>query len=223
MVGCGHRAGGVDLWEAVRAQKVEDIRRYAEHGGTVDGMNFGGLTPLMYALENNLPSSYEELLKHGADPNIPTRDGRTVTAWAAMKKDDTTWLRLALEDGADPNLVSKSRASKFKRPPLRFATTTGSLGHAKLLVDHGADVNFLGPTQQRPLICAAGSGRYDVVLLLLEAGADFNAKDTKPFSFLDAVQRIRSNRELQLHMPEMRQQFEKVEAWLEENGVNLDN
>jgi len=45
--------------------------------------------------------------------------------------------------------------------------------HVKLLVEHGADVNFRGGTNQwTPLFYAAQSGHSTVVKLLLDIGAD---------------------------------------------------
>jgi uncharacterized protein len=222
MSGCGNSAGGVNIWNAVASDDVDAIERYATAGGDLNCRNISGNTPLMVAFDSKQVASYERLLELGADPNVTMSDRRTLTAWAAARKEDTTWLRLALAHGGDPNLLSSSRASKSLHPPLRFATSNGSLEHATLLIDHGADVDDLGETGQRPLIYAIGSGRYDVVLLLLQSGADYTADDTVPWSFLEAVRRIRANEDIQLVNPKMREGFQRVESWLHENGVDME-
>jgi uncharacterized protein len=220
MIGCDARSGGVDIWNAVAADNIDDVRVFAQSGGNLNQKNASGETVLMHALKKGSLASYGELLALGADPNIPMSDGRTITAWAISKK-ETDWLRLALEHKADPNMLSMSRASKFDLPPLRFATSSGTLAHAKLLVEYGADVNYLNAAKQRPLIFAMGMGRYDVVILLLDAGADFNAADTEPHSFLDEVRRLSEDKESLLVVPKLRQQFEEVEAWLNTHGVKI--
>jgi len=218
MIGCDSKSGGVDIWNAIATDSINDVRVFAQSGGNLNQKNASGETVLMNALEMGSLASFEELLTLGADPNIPMSDGRTITAWAISKK-ETDWLRLALEHNADPNMLSMSRASKFDYPPLRFATSSGTLAHAKLLVEHGADVDYLNAAKQRPLIFAMGMGRYDVVLLLLDTGADFNAQDTEPHSFLDEVRRLSEKRESLLVVPKLRQQFEEVEAWLKTHGA----
>jgi len=219
--GCGDRAGGVNIWNAVNANKPEDIRRYVEHGGEISTIYKSGRTPLMYALEQSCLESFEELLKLGANPNIPTQDGRTVAAWAAMNKESLAYLRLALEHDADPNQTSTHRASDAQVPPLDFAISGGTVEQASLLVEHGADINFLNELQQRPLIYAMGSARFDIVLVLLESGADYNAKDTEPCSFLECVRRVSDQyQDKQIPIPpRLRKEFEIIDAWLKEKGV----
>ncbi len=217
MTGCG----GVDIWSAVASSNIDEVRRFSQAGGDLNQKNGDGDTLLMHALQTGSLASFEELLSHGADPNISMRDGRTITAWTISEKKTLDWLRLALEHGADPNMLSMSRASEFNLPPLQFATSNGTLAHARLLVEHGADVNYLNAAKHRPLIFAMGMGRYDVVLLLLEAGADIHANDTEPRSFLNEVQRIRKNRQGLLVAAKLRQQFEKIEAWLMTHGIEL--
>ena len=82
---------------------------------------------------------------------------------------------------------------------------------------------WLGETGQRPLICALGAGRFDIVLLLLHSGADFRADDTVPYSFLEAVHRIQTNDGLTISNPERRKEFETIVSWLRENGVVVED
>ena len=219
--GCGDRAGGVNIWSAVKANKPADIRRYVEHGGEISTIYKSGRTPLMYALEQSCLESFEELLELGADPNIPTQDGRTVTAWAIGKKESLTYLRLALEHDADPNQLSFTRASKSKQPALRFAINNGTVEHTELLIKHGADIDYLYEKRSRPLLQAMGSGKFDIALLLLKSGADYAVKDTEPFSFLEYIRQIsdRHHENVIPVSPEMRKQIAEIEAWLKEHDV----
>jgi ankyrin repeat protein len=108
VVGCSHRAGGVDIWEAVEHNDVAAIKKFKAAGGDVNVRSWGGSTALWLALEGKKRYSYEALLERGADPNVIMSGKRVVTHWAALEE-EPWWLRVALEHGADPNPVNVGR------------------------------------------------------------------------------------------------------------------
>jgi hypothetical protein len=120
VTGCGHTSGGVDIWQALEQDDAAAIRKYQASDGNLNVRSWGGSTPLWTALEGEKRVSYEALLECGTDPNIIMRGRRVVTHWAAIEK-DPWWLRLALEHGADPNLVNVGHGRPSERPPLSFA------------------------------------------------------------------------------------------------------
>jgi ankyrin repeat protein len=64
------------------------------------------------------------------------------------------------------------------RTPLMFASTGPYLPTVTLLVEHGAEVNATDAGEQwSSLMFAAGEGQTEVVLYLLERGADPTLKD----------------------------------------------
>lgn len=72
---------------------------------------------------------------------------------------------------------------------LHFAAFFAQPGTARLLVDHGADVHAVSPTfgNVTPLHSAAAGGSAEIVHLLLEAGADPNARQNGGFTALQAA------------------------------------
>ena len=74
-----------------------------------------------------------------------------------------------LEAGAEVNLSS---ANDFKVAPLHSAVSRGDAGIARLLLDHGADVNARQQRGFTPLHGAAGNGNTGLIALLLERGAN---------------------------------------------------
>jgi ankyrin repeat protein len=73
--------------------------------------------------------------------------------------------------------------------PLHFAAFFGHPGAARILVEHGADVNAVAdnPMSVQPLHSAAAASCREIAELLLEHGADPNAKQASGAAPLDAA------------------------------------
>lgn len=88
-----------------------------------------------------------------------------------------------LAAGAEVNAASRE---SMKLTPLASAMAAGHNDIARVLIDHGANVNAKGESDVTPLHTAAARGNIDAATLLLENGADINAttKDgKKPISY----------------------------------------
>jgi hypothetical protein len=88
-------------------------------------------------------------------------------------------VRLLLERGADPNkrFDFDSMIDGRLERGLTVLMMAGTADIAAALVAAGADVNAASETGVTPLMRAAGSGRVNVVRVLLQAGADTAARD----------------------------------------------
>jgi len=149
------------------------------------------VTPLFWAMKNI--SGYEQLLEYGADPNLVFGDS-SVMHWAA-RHEDIRFLQMALDHGGNPNLI----AGKFDETPL--FKTIGVEGDSNrkamlLLLESGADINaktggdkVLGMSmgRQTPVMAAADLVRFDIVLELLEMGAEYLSEDDNGRDLMDRV------------------------------------
>lgn len=78
-----------------------------------------------------------------------------------------------LEAGADVNLASRET---MKVTPLASASAAGQYEIARVLIEHGANVNARAASDFTPLHESAASGKIAFAKLLLEHGADVNAR-----------------------------------------------
>ncbi len=168
-----------------------------EHGAarTIEArLGEDGSTPLQRAvLANNWPTTDPWARR---DPNGRSnhRSGREVAAllleygarydiWSACGLDDAWRVEQLLRE--DPALVRAGDPSGFT--PLHWAAKQGALECARMLLDVGADVNADSNSLKMPLHQAAVAhqnmvllpSNVDLMALLIEAGADVDARDSK--------------------------------------------
>lgn len=119
------------------------------------------------------------LLAHGAKVDARETkglsDGQT-PLFTAIVFGDLEMVKLLLDSGADPNVED----ARFEAP-INYAISmasdkTPALQIARLLLDRKADVNHRGWDGVTPLILASSSGNLSLVKLLVERGANVNAR-----------------------------------------------
>lgn len=112
------------------------------------------------------------LLKKAADVNAAQGDGMTALHWAAMNG-DAELARMLIVAGA--NIRATTRLGTYT--PLYLASQHGHAPVLQALIAAGADVSAGTPNGTTPLMVAAASGEVDAVKVLVEHGAEVNAKD----------------------------------------------
>ncbi len=132
-----------------------------------------GLSAIMQALYEG-DRERAEALRDGQDD----LDVFEAAALGAVER-----LRPLLE--ADPALAGTWSPDGFT--PLHYAAFFGGPEAARVLVEHGADLETPARNEEfareaRPLHSAAAAGRRDVCEVLLEAGADPNARQHGGFT-----------------------------------------
>lgn len=181
-----------DLAKAVEDQDVNEIKRQVQVKNIpVDYREERWKqTLLMLAVRTNKIKSVETLLELGADPNTPNDtveyfgENAVIIASTSVRASPKI-LKLLLENGGNPNSVEcgvqKDGHGNFI--PARFFALYEAVPlfedfeKVRMLVEAGADVNMqtettgAGAMQQ-----AIALDRMDVLLYLLEHGADYNRK-----------------------------------------------
>lgn len=142
-----------------------------------------GQTMLQLAVKTEKYKSVETLLDLGADPNMQDKyDGSSPMMESAKIYNETTggpdsrYLKLLLKHGGDPNAEEKTPrriGNGSRNTPLLNACSSGVLEYVKILVDAGANVNYANKFGENIVYRAISSRNPDIVIYLLEKGADF--------------------------------------------------
>lgn len=137
-----------------------------------------GKTLLHLSSYNDNYKGFKELLKLGANPNIADSSHCTspLIEVAESSKDKAKYAEELIKYKADVNYVECDKGKeeqKTKRTALIAASGWGHLDIVKLLVNNGAKINYNDGSQSGSALGSAALSRnYDVVLYLLQQGAD---------------------------------------------------
>ncbi|MCQ9641431.1 ankyrin repeat domain-containing protein [Chryseobacterium sp. WG14] len=130
---------------------------------------------LHLSIYNDNYKGFKELLKLGADPNISDSMHCSSPLITACENFDnrTEYVEELIKYNADVNYVecsSGKEEQKTNRTPLIYSSIRGNINTVKLLIENGAKINYVSPNGEYAL--SAALSHYDIVLYLLEKGAD---------------------------------------------------
>jgi ankyrin repeat protein len=168
------------------------VMELLKNGTDINARDESGCTLLEKAANKGDEGMVRLILEKGADVALKDSHGRTALYFAAAKGHMMV-VQLLLEEGADIGV----RSDYSKQTVLQCAAMHGHKATVRLLLEKGANVNgkysdgqklekssgpslfrrFRGMTGERTALhFASGSGHQGVVQLLLEKGADIEAK-----------------------------------------------
>jgi uncharacterized protein len=178
--GCDRRPTDRQAKKLIRAIEAGDTAladKILAEGVDVNGQDSAGMTPLLQSLLSGNEPLFKQLLARGANPNVCTTRGQCVMNEAADR--DGPWLELALKNGGDPNALNVGNPFSPNSTPLHYAMHHEHIDiecwhvrNVDLLIKAGANVNHQDSYGQSPLLEAARTGSYEIVVHLLQAGAD---------------------------------------------------
>jgi ankyrin repeat protein len=162
----------------------------------------------------------------GADPNVIFDDGGSVMYWAVHHVNNE-FLKEALKHGGNPNLTEGSfielqtpnhTAVSRQKSLLHEAAMGPGMEKAEILLSAGADINARDAFGNTPVMDAVYSGQFDIVLELLNRGADYTIPNKNGFT-LEKI--IADRRKTVDPKNELTRYLDKVIDWLAAKGVTI--
>jgi ankyrin repeat protein len=180
-------AGSTPLIGATKYNNPEAVKLLLQQGANPNHQNQSGISALMLASEQGFVECVKNLCEGGANVELAP-SGKTALSmnlsgqtplFCAAKEGHQEIVRYLLDRGANPNATNHYGVSVLWIPSQR-----GLFKIVELLLERGADAEIApsGPEAEErsicgwtPLYAAIKSRQYDVVKLLLQAGANPNA------------------------------------------------
>ena len=180
---------GAPLNAALLNGYLDIVQILLDHGAVGENMGDRGQTGLCIASSRGYANVVRSLIDRGANLNAKCRDCDMdfgAPMWwtplhAAIYNDHPHIAVLLLEGGADPD----TRSSE-DQTALGMASFRGQANVVRSLIDRGADLNAKSKDwdhdgfveEGAPLFMAIEKNRQDIVLLLLEGGADTEIRNS---------------------------------------------
>ncbi len=169
------RVNRTPLMYAARSKDPGTVQVLLDEGADIQARDRLGNTPLSWAAGFGTADGVQILIDSGADANtVDTVLGYTPLIWAAGFGESAA-ISILIEAGADVSVNDIAEG----RTPLMHAVRTGKVEGVKSLIDAGAKVNGIDNSKTTALHIGAESNNVglDKIQLLVESGADVNAKN----------------------------------------------
>ena len=163
------------LANAAQDGDLTRIQQLIQAGAPVKFVGQEGMTVTQYALRarRNAPQVMELLLKAGADPVSMLSNGKTVPHYAVARDNaDPEVVKVLLAHGISPNWFPPPSGRYQKMSLLQEAIMGKNLPVIKLLVERGADINYLHPISGSALHFALDGTDFYMAAYLVESGID---------------------------------------------------
>ena len=173
---------GTPAWELAKAVEDGDIEKIDEEVKRNPEIlnyqeNIYGNTLLHLSVYNGNYKAFKELLKLGANPNIADSSHCTTPLIQVAQSfdDKLKYAEELIKYKADVNYVECNNGKeqqKTNNTALIAASSQNNLELVKLLIKNKADINYSNPNNEDALSAAVLFKNYDIVLYLLQQGAD---------------------------------------------------
>lgn len=164
-----------------KAKNARSINALLGAGADVHIKDIWGYTPLMI-LVKNANKNFQLLIDAGSDVNARIKKNNSAALHFML--DDYTIIRSLIEAGANIHATDDDEST-----PLHCQAMFGAFKACQLLIDAGANINALSKNGNTPLFDASESEpKIDVIMLLLESGADTSIRDNIGNTFVSIAE-----------------------------------
>jgi ankyrin repeat protein len=161
-----------NLFQAVRDDDLEAVRRCLREGANVDATDNAGSTPIRSAIALNRVDIVGELVTNGGGASF--QQGRSSPLVYAIVQNKPEVIRALLKSLPNAEKIV-NEIDRNGLTPLMYAVERNYVAVVAELLRAGADVDKPNKEGYTPLMTAVTVGRADMVAVLLNAGADTDA------------------------------------------------
>ena len=157
---------------------LANVQLLLKRGANINVTTFEGVTPLMYAVQNDNLEMVRLLVEDSADINKKPVSGATALITASMQN----YYEIAeylVQKGADLEIRDENGVSA-----VLYAAAYNNFDIMDMLIYYGADINTRDNDGNTPLIAAAFNNCFEAVDLLIQNGADLNLTDENGYTAL---------------------------------------
>lgn len=171
------KSGESMLMLVAESGNADMLRDLLQHGAEADWRESGhGQTALMFAARAGHAEIVDILLQHGADPDAATSIGKTPEFIAPNSVPGFGFGEGILRGG-----VPADRGRREPAPggmtPLLYAARHNHVDVARLLLEHGGDINKAEANNIYPLLMAISNDNVEIAHFLLQHGSQINEQD----------------------------------------------
>lgn len=169
------------LFPAAQKGKTDIVRLLIEKGINVNAKTDTGLTALMVAVSNGRKDSTKALIDGGADVNAKTNDDQTVLSMA-KRSEIVDMLRIAGASGpvVPDQMLARTKLQEmgitYNKNSLLNCARDGKLDAIQYFLDAGMNPNTANKDGVTPLMYIIYHGDAKMVNMMIQKGADVNAK-----------------------------------------------
>ena len=171
------------LAEAILHDDPKTVKAALLSGVSVNALGKRGMTPLLFAIMKQKRVSFLALLEAGANPNLSTSEGESVTSVSA-RMPDPRYLEAVLKKGGSVEFRDGTR-----KTPLILAAWYQRSENVRILLRHGAQVNAQDAQGDDALIASllGAVPNLETTRTLIEAGASMDRPNLAGLTARDYV------------------------------------
>lgn len=176
--------GETALFIAVSKGSINIVSELIRNGANVNATDIVGQTPLLMGISEGKVDIVSELIRSGADVNAIDIAGQTPLLEAVSKRQIKIALEL-IKKGAGVNAIDCGASPLGLAVDPLNSSSDGSSSLVEALLRKGAEVNIELGCGSTPLLQAVQGSNLKIVQMLIENGANINAKDEHEVDALD--------------------------------------
>lgn len=174
------------------SKSLDILKKLVEAGADVNIPTPNGHRPIFLAITRGSEEIFRMILSARPDLDVVDSEGYT-PIHAAVRGEEEGILSILLEQsqvlrekyGVESSF-DINKPNEIGETALHVAAARGNVAFARILLDHGADVNPRDDASSTPLVEAISSGRSDMVKFLISRGA--NPYVAHEFRFLQKLE-----------------------------------